>query len=317
MRGESYVVLMTGHDVVETTIRFKALDGYELGGTLYAPSRERKSRTVVLFNGGGGVPAARYVRFARFIAANGYPILTYDYRGIGTSRPANLRKLHAGVEDWSEFDCGGAIAYLRSSYRDAEVVGVAHSLGALLIGGAPNVAEISRFVFIGAHTGYYKDYLRRYRLPMAVLWHGVMPIMTRAFGYFPARLLRLGEDIPAGIALQWAARRSPDFRPESAHDADRVRALLDRYPKVTGNALVLEIADDAFATSVGTRRLLGIFPGLRTNHLQVTPVEAGMKKIGHFGFFRRQAEIMLWPRLVTFLCNEAVGDPEHTQLRSD
>ncbi len=272
-----------------------------------SPRVSRNQRTVVLFNCGGGVPAARYARFARYIAANGYPFLTYDYRGIGASRPASLRTLHAGVEDWSEFDCGGAIAYLRSSYRAAELVGMAHSLGALLIGGAPNVAEISRFVFIGAHTGYYKDYLRRYRLPMAVLWHGVMPIMTRAFGYFPARLLRLGEDIPAGIAMQWAARRSPDFRPESARDVDRARTIIGRYAKVAGNVLVLEVADDAFATQAGTRRLLGIFSGLRASHLRVFPAEAGMKKIGHFGFFRRQAENVLWPRLVRFLRDDAVS----------
>ena len=158
--------------------------GTSWAGRYTSPAGTRANqRTAVLFNCGGGVPASPLrAGLARYIAANGYPFLTYDYRGIGASRPASLRTLHAGVEDWSEFDCGGAIAYLRSSYRAAELVGMAHSLGALLIGGAPNVAEISRFVFIGAHTGYYKDYLRRYRLPMAVLWHGVMPIMTRAFG---------------------------------------------------------------------------------------------------------------------------------------
>ena len=90
-------------------------------------------------------------------------------------------------------------ARLRScagAHPAAELVAIAHSFGTFLVGGAPNVAEISRFVFIGAHTGYFGDYLRRYRLPMTAMWHGVMPVLTRIVGHFPARALRLGEDIP-------------------------------------------------------------------------------------------------------------------------
>jgi predicted alpha/beta hydrolase len=293
---------VTDAAVVESTVRFCALDGFDLGGTLYAMAGVSKPGTAVVFSCGGGVPASRYGRFARCLAAQGFPALTYDYRGIGASRPAQLRGFRAEVPDWSEFDCGGAIAFLRSRYPGAELVGVAHSLGTLLMGGAPNLAEISRFVFVGAHTGYYKDYLRKYRLPMAVLWHGVMPVLTHACGYFPAKLLRLGEDIPAGIALQWAARRSPDFRPEAtATDAPRARALIARYARVSGDVLVLQFTDDAFATEVGTRRLLAVFPGLRPHHCRIAPTEVGLEEIGHFGFFRRQAEMILWPHVVAFL----------------
>jgi hypothetical protein len=34
-----------------------------------------------------------------------------------------------------------------------------------------------------SHTGYYGDYLARQRLPMRLLWHVVMPMLTRRFGY--------------------------------------------------------------------------------------------------------------------------------------
>src|SRR4029077_18368806 len=121
----------------------------------------------------------------------GIPVLTYDYRGIGDSRPSDLGRLQVVAEDWSELDCGGAIAHLRSVFARAQLVGIAHSIGALITGGAPNVSELARFVFICPHTGYYRDYLPKYRLPMAVLWHGFMPALTRVFGYFPAKLLRL------------------------------------------------------------------------------------------------------------------------------
>jgi len=288
--------------ISETSVRFPALDGYSLGATVFAPDGTGQSSTAVVLGCGGGVPAARYARFARFLAAAGIPTLTYDYRGIGASRPPRLRGFPAVAEDWSELDCGGAIRYWRSLYPRAEIVGIAHSIGALLVCGAPNIAEIGRFVFICAHTGYFGDYMPRYRLPMALLWHVIMPSMTRIVGYFPARILRLGEDLPAGIAMQWAARRGADLQPEAtATDVTRARSMMARYGKVSGEALVVGFGDDAFATESGTRRLLAQFPGLHPQLRLIAPAEVGMATIGHFGFFRREAEGRLWPLVLTFL----------------
>ena len=137
---------------------------------------------------------------------------------------------------------------------------------------------------------------------MAVLWHVVMPMLTRAFGYFPARVLGLGEDIPADIALQWAARRDPDLNPEATtSDATRARSMIARYQSVGGPAFVLGFMDDAFATPAGTKRFLSAFPRLRCESLFVAPHQFGMTRIGHFGFFRRGAEERLWPLVLPFL----------------
>jgi predicted alpha/beta hydrolase len=289
-------------EVIQSSVRIPALDGYTLGGNLFIPSRPREFATAVVLSSGGGVLAAKYARFASFLAAHGIPVLTYDYRGIGDSRPQRLRGFRAVVEDWSEYDCGGAIAYMRRVYAEADLVGVAHSIGALITGGAPNAAELARYVFICPHTGYYRDYLFKYRLPMAGLWHGVMPVLTRAFGYFPARRLRLGEDIPAGIALQWAARHSPEFRPEAtARDARRARSMMGRYESVNGPALAIGFRDDAFATVTGMRRLLTSFPRLRAEVMIIAPADVGMRSIGHFGFFRREANEALWPKVLPFI----------------
>ena len=255
-----------------------------------------------VFVGGGGIRAAVYRRFAAYLAATGMPVLTFDYRGIGTSRPASLRGFAATAEDWSECDCGGAIGWIRARYPSAELVGIAHSIGTLLIGGAPNVGELARFVFIGAHTGYYGDYQLRRRLPMALVWHAVMPLLTRIFGYFPARRLGLGEDIPAGMALQWAARRTSEFRPEATDpNAARAWAMLARYPKITSPALAITFTDDPFATEKGCARLLATYPGVVAQREVITPEFAGFAPVGHFGFFRRSAEAHLWPLAFAYL----------------
>lgn len=288
--------------VVSTSLRIPALDGFMLGATLHSGARRDDPRTVVLFSCGGAIPGARYSRFAQYLAASGIPVLVYDYRGIDSSRTSGLRGFRAVAEDWSEFDSGGAIAYLRLRYPKAEIVGISHSIGALLLGGAPNVDLVSRFVFLCAHTGYYADYMPMYRLPMAILWHGIMPALTRIFGYFPARGLGLGEDIPAGVAMQWASRRSPEFRPESTDPGGkRATAMIARYPKVRGRGLAIGFTDDAFATPSGAARLLHTFPAIITKSLFIAPGQAGMEEIGHFGFFRRGAEIVLWPFVLNFL----------------
>ena len=231
------------------------------------------------------------------------PTLTYDYRGIGRSRPAALRGFSATMEDWAQYDCAAAIGWLRARFPTTDMTGIAHSIGCWLVGGADNAAEQARLVMVGGHTGYYRDYRRRYRLQMTLLWHILMPAVTRLVGYFPGRRLGLGEDIPARTALQWAARRSPELQPAGTGPDDvRTQRLLDRCAALRRPALLVSISDDAFATPIGTERLMGYYPRLSPlRHLHFTPADAGVRRIGHFGFFTRRAGPPLWPRLLAEL----------------
>jgi len=112
----------------------------------------------------------------------------------------------------------------------------------------------------------------------------------------------LGDDIPAGVALQWASRRSSDLRPSGASPGDeRTRRLLDRCAALERPALVVRFSDDAFATAAGMRRLLDCYPRLSLQYELFTPADSGTRKIGHFGFFGRRAGLALWPRLVARL----------------
>jgi predicted alpha/beta hydrolase len=283
-------------------VAVRALDGYELGAHFYDSQLSGTPRQVAVIHCGAGIPAARYRRFAAFLAASGVPALVYDYRGIGLSRPRALRGFRASIEDWAEHDVGGAIAWLRARYPHAEMVGIAHSIGALLVGGAPNSGEQDRLVLVGGHTGYYGDYHPRYRVPMTAVWHALMPAITLVLGYFPARRLGLGEDIPKKIALQWALRRSPDLRPKEIGDFSRVQALLDRCAELQRPALVVSVSDDAFATEGGVKRLLSYYPRLfPLERIMYTPADAGTRRIGHFGLFGRHAGAALWPRLLAQL----------------
>ena len=256
-----------------------------------------------IVHGGAGIAAARYRHFAAFLAQSGIPTLTYDYRGVGLSRPPSLRGFQASVEDWSEYDSAAAVACMRERYPGVELVGIAHSVGALLVGGAENAGDQARLVLVSGHTGYYGDYRARYRLPMALLWHGVMPALTVLAGYFPGRSLRLGEDLPRGIALQWAGRRSGAVRPAGKGPAAlRTQKLLDRCAALARPAVLVSLSDDAFATPRGTERLLRYYPSLTVERrMDLTPTDAGVARVGHFGVFARGPGAKLWPRLLACL----------------
>ncbi len=307
------------HSVVETPITFPALDGFDLGGVIYAPMDAVPPTLAVVVNCGGGVPAFRYSNFARFLGKAGIPTLVYDYRGIGGSRPIQLRGFSATVEDWSEYDCAGAIALVHKQYPTSALVGVAHSIGAYLMGAAPNIDMLSRMVFVGAHTAYFGDYRPLLRWPMALLWHGVMPVLTHAFGYFPGRRLRLGDDIPREIALQWAARRTADPKAKvySGRDPTRSIAFFHRCASATGNALMLGFTDDAFATSAGTRRFRREFPRIDAMQVELAPGQVGLKRIGHFGFLSRIAEAALWPIALAYIRDGVPPRPPMVENRAD
>ena len=281
-------------------LTLQALDGHQLQGTLFDAPASRDATRVAVIHGGAGIAAARYRHLAGYLAGRGIPTLTYDYRGIGQSRRGSLRGLDISMEDWAEYDCGGALAWLRARYPRAEILGVAHSVGTLLYGGAPNAGEHGRVALVGAHTGYFADYRLPYRVPMTMLWHGLMPAITRIAGYFPGKSLALGEDMPRGVALQWAGRLSPGLRVRGEPNP-RLQVLLDRCAQLRRPAIAVSISDDAFATSAGERRLLSCYPGLDPVRVTYSPADAGVSRIGHLGFFARAIGPALWPRLHALL----------------
>jgi predicted alpha/beta hydrolase len=277
--------------------RFPATDGYLLGGRLFATAGPQTAACAALFIGGGGVPTALYRRFARYIASRGIPVLTFDYRGVGASRPTSLRGFHATAQDWGEKDIGGAITELARRFPNTELVCVTHSIGTLLMGAAQNVAALRRFVFLSPSTGYLGDYRLGQRLGMFALWHGVMPLVTLMCGFFPGRRLGLGEDLPKAVALQWARSR----RPEEWATSQRVTLS---FNAARGRVLVIAPSDDGFATLPAVNRLLALYPNLSSTKSFLAPRDLAIDKIGHFGLFRRDRVADIWPTIAEFLVAE-------------
>jgi predicted alpha/beta hydrolase len=101
----------------------------------------------------------------------------------------------------------------------------------------------------------------------------------------------MGEDLPQGVALEWARWcRSPEYLGDWSGHA-RLRAPL----------LAIGFADDPFAPRDAVAALVERYGSAEKEHRHVRPADAGAAKIGHFGFFREGVTPGLWADVADWL----------------
>jgi hypothetical protein len=164
-----------------TAVEFAARDGYRLAGTLYRP--RTPNRRAVLLQAAAGVKQEYYGKFAEYLASRGFAALTFDYRGIGRSRPPKLRGFKASMRDWAEKDIGGALDYLARASHGARLIGIGHSFGALAFGLVPGNERYVAVMTVGAQSGYWRHWRGAGRAGMWLVTHMALPAMSRLCGY--------------------------------------------------------------------------------------------------------------------------------------
>lgn len=282
-------------------LTLSASDNYPLHAQLWVhdDSQDKpKIAPIVIINPATSVQSRYYQRFADFLYANDFNVITYDYRGIGGSRPQHLRGFDAHWLDWGTKDFEGVLRFAVQRFPNHPVQVVAHSAGGFLIGFAESNAMIQRVFTMGSQFAYWKDYARHKRFAMLVRWHIVMPTLTAIFGYFPGKRLGWLEDTPRGVVEDWVAsypRLEDTYKTGRRALSEKERArLVESFSRMTGDTLALSISDDEFGTIPAIERLLSYFKNSRSTHLQIEPAALGHKEIGHFAFFNARFEHSLW-----------------------
>lgn len=278
---------------MRTVIAVPAIDGVSLAGTLYeadSTSLTAAERPIVLVSSAAAVKRGFYDRFARFLADDGFTVFTYDYRGIGDSRPRSLRGFHAHVRDWGEKDLTGVLEWLDLRFPGRRIVVVGHSLGGQMLGLSPRSDRVSAMLGVAAQTGWWGQWPRPRRYALALLWYVVMPVAAATLGYFPARLLGSGEDLPAGVAREWARWcRSPHYM-----ITDSGAPLRPYFDGFTGPLLALSFADDVLAPAEAVSDLTSYYSRATVRREHIDPHAVALRAIGHFGFFKASASAALW-----------------------
>lgn len=284
----------TTDDVFYDDITFQGGDGYPLAATLFLPRGPRQQ--AVLINCGIAIPRSFYAAFASYLAGLGNVVVTYDYRGIGGSRPASLAGFDASLSKWAAQDATAAVSYMRSRWPTLRLNYVGHSFGGQALGLLPNNNQISHALFVAAQAAYWRlmDGKEGYRV--FLMMNAIGTPISYLLGYTPG-WLGIGEDLPKGVFLEWTKWVN---KPRYMFDDTSLTALR-HFAHYRGALRALAFTDDAWATFPAVQLLCSAFTATKPAVLSISPAGAGVQKIGHLGFFRAEHRDGLWKESAAWL----------------
>ena len=275
-----------------------AEDGFVLGASLYHPVAARARGTVIL-HGATAVPQSYYRHFASFLAERGLRVLTYDYRGVGRSRPAQLRGFAATMTDWARLDAAAVHRFVRTHHGDEPMVLVGHSFGGQLIGLLDDTGDAAGALLVATHLPTVDMWPLPRRALVGAFFAGIVPAAIATTGYVPG-WAGLGADLPAGVAREWARWCMQDGYLLGSHPDAAARFAAFRRP-----VLVWSFSDDSYAPPRSVTALVQALSGADLELRRLGPDDVGAK-VGHLGFFRAPFRARFWGPSATWL--EAVLD---------
>jgi predicted alpha/beta hydrolase len=275
----------------------RTADGFELAAACYGDAHT--CHAGVLIVGAMGVEQKYYAAFAHWLAERGFFVVTFDYRGIGHSRPpqfrASLRGFAADLTAWIDRDVAAAVDFIAERIGGKPLAWVGHSLGGQILPLVPNHRRVDAMVTVATGTGYWAQNSWRVRWYVWLLWYVVAPLALRSAGYFPGRRLRAIGDLPAGVMRQWRTWCLHRDYCVGATGAYR------RYAELKTPILSLSFTDDEFMSRTNVEVMHGFYAGAPREMKRLAPRAIGARTIGHFGFFRPRFAGNLWPLAADWL----------------
>jgi len=249
---------------------------------------------IVAINAGTCIKREFYQRFATWIAEKNINVLTYDYRGVGDSRPENLKGFQASIVDWARLDIAGVIDWMVDQYPQQKRVMVGHSMGGQVIGLSDNINQLDLLIPVAASYGNWQNYTPSHKIKVGLNWATLFPLLTWWNGYFPASRYDMGEDWPKGVSKDWQSwgrRRIPHS------EILNRRKITHYYPDTKIPIKAYFTADDMMATAKTIPHFKQDFANADLTIETLHPAELGTTKIGHMGMFSPKSK-KFWERIV-------------------
>jgi predicted alpha/beta hydrolase len=278
---------VTNREPRELTI--PARDGYPLAARIFGGQTDR----VVVISSATAVPQRFYRHFAGALAEAGFTAATYDYRGIELRSPAGLQRLDASARDWALKDLPGVVDWVAEELQPDRILIVGHSFGGQVAGMYDHPDRVDGMVTMSAQSGHWRLQGGEQKLVVWLHTHLTLPLLSRILGYMPMKAVGAGENLPAGVAREWARWcRHPDYI------LGDPSLPLERYQSFTAPVLAYSIGDDKWGTPRSVDAMMRAYPEVERRHLE--PGDFGLEAIGHLGFFRPGSEV-LWRDAIGWL----------------
>jgi predicted alpha/beta hydrolase len=270
-------------------------DRYPLAARLHPAAGA--ARALALVVPAMAVPKEYYSPLGDWLAGRGFDVLTFDFRGMGESAPASLRGFETDVLTWARQDCAAMLAAARARAAGRPIVWIGHSLGGQILAMTPGNESLAAAVTVASGVGYWRENAYPLRLYSWFLWYFAAPVATALCGYFPGRALGMVGELPRGVIEQWSRWcRHPEYAVGVEGEAMR-----ERYRKVSLPLLSLSFTDDEYMSERNVAVLHGFYGNARREMRRITPRELGLRRIGHFGFFRPRTGERLWPSMLDWI----------------
>lgn len=256
-------------------------DGYPIAVHLFSP--EKSNGKILLINSATGVKQQVYFSFSNYFAELGFTVITYDYRGIGLSKPKKMKGFKSSMRIWGTLDFKAVTDFILDNFPDHKKYCVGHSVGALILGMNEDSTMFDQFIFVGTQDAYFGNLPKKVAVTAALGFGIAVPVTTNLLGYFPAQWFGLGESLPKGSAMDWrtliVSKKSTKKLLEKIEN--------DYSSKLKQKTLVIYAEDDPWVKIKGMESLMNnSYPNLQKHYREIKVSESPKKEIGHINFFR-------------------------------
>lgn len=274
-----------------TRTEYAATDDYALFGRHY---KSESPKGIIIVASATGVPQGFYQKFAVYCTANGFDVVTFDYRGIGESAPSSLKGFDMDYRDWARKDLQAVIDHV--SELNLPIFLVGHSYGGHVLGLINNHQKVSGAYFLGAGAGWHGWMPKLESFRVSMMWNLIAPIITRTKGYLAWSALGMGEDLPLGVYKQW--KRWCRF-PNYFFDDPSYPKMAQQFASVKTPVKAVTATDDKWAMPRSRDAFMQHYSNAALTSQDIEPTKLGLKTIGHMGYFR-SASSMLWSDVLDF-----------------
>lgn len=255
-------------------------DGPKLAGTLFIPTEEVKSAVMVA--PATGIRRQFYKGFAKHLCEYGHVVLTFDNRGIGGSKGANINASDPSLTKWGLLDMTAVLEYLKSKYPDTSYHLVGHSAGGQLAGLMKNAKDLTSMFNFGSSSGSLKYSRFPFRLKSSFYLNVYIPLSNLIFGHTKSQWVGMGEPLPKEVGREWS--RWCSGTGYVAVDLN-TRIKEHYYDELVLDSLWVHAKDDEIANYENVKDMIRVYPKINYQILTLDPADYGYGDIGHMKFF--------------------------------
>ena len=279
----------------ESEIKIECADRFLLAGKIYEPE---VYKAAVLIAPATGIKKRFYNSFATFLAQNGYGVLCFENRGIGSSKKGkSINNGEPSLITWGKLDLTAAFQQLKESFPNTEYHIVGHSAGGQLTGLMDDVSEIKSLFNYASSSGSLSNMTYPFKFQASFFLNIFIPVNNLLLGKTNSHWVGMGEPLPKQVAKEWS--RWCNGKGYVAVDFNRnIKDHL--YNEITAPSLWVHATDDGIANLENVKDMQRIYPNSKAEIKTLIPSENGFKDIGHMKFFSSKYN-KLWQHAIDWL----------------